>query len=149
VPEVVVDASVAVKWVLEDEEHRAEALRRRQDIRSGTHTLVVPSFWDYELASIFSKAVSTKRLTEERGRQHLSVFLRFPAVTIGIRAPDVAFADARRFQRSVIDSFYLSLAEERGCDFWSDDRKLCRALSTRFPFVRWIGDYAAPASPAP
>jgi len=60
-----------------------------------------------------------------------------------------AFDAARRFNRSVIDCFYLSIAEERGCDFWSDDRKLCRALSSRYPFVRWIGDYPRPGSGTP
>lgn len=147
-PDVVVDASVAAKWQLKDEAHVAEAERLLRTIESGAVRLVVPDFWRYEVAGLYTKAVANGRMGDVDALEALSDVLRIPAVRLPLPHPMDAFRAARRFNRSLIDCFYLAIAEERGCDFWSDDRKLCRALSPTYPFVRWIGDYAA-AAPSP
>lgn len=139
---VVVDASVAAKWQLRDEEHIAEADRLRDRVHAGELRVIVPSFWVHEMAGIFSKAVANRRMTDAEARTALLDVLEVPAEFHPFPSPLSAYEAARRFNRSVIDCFYVALAEERRCDFWSDDRKLCRTLGPRHAFVRWIGDYA-------
>jgi predicted nucleic acid-binding protein len=48
-------------------------------------------------------------------------------------------------RRSVYDSWYLSLAEETGCEFWTADEKLYNATQDRLTFVKWLGDYVTAA----
>ena len=147
--EVVLDASVTAKWQLADEEHADRAEVIRLAVEAGDLRLVVPQIWLFETASIFSKAVANRRLPEDEGRASVEDLILLPEVVINSPHPIEAYSLARRFNRSVYDCFYLTIAEERGCTFWTDDRKLARALSPRHSFVRWIGDYPDPATPTP
>lgn len=145
--EVVIDASVAAKWQLSDESYVREAEALRTEVAAGRLALVVPAYWQFELASVLSKAVSLGRVDDAGAVEALEAFIGIPTAVVPMPSPHEAYRTARRFNRSVIDCFYLAIAEERGCDFWSDDRKLCRALSPTYPFVRWIGDYHPAPSP--
>jgi predicted nucleic acid-binding protein len=142
--DVVVDPSVAAKWQLKDEMLASEAERLRHSIHARDLRLVVPAFWAYEIASIFSKAAANGRLTEAEARRATMDFVSLPSEYVPTPDAVAAFDAAQRFNRSVIDCFYLAIAEERGCDFWTDDRKLHRTLNGTYPFVRWIGDYPQP-----
>jgi predicted nucleic acid-binding protein len=142
--EVVADASVAAKWHLQDEEHVAQAGQLLAAVLGGRFSLVVPEIWRFEVGSIFSKAVANRRVTEAEGRTALADTLLVPHVAFSPPDPVAAYEAARRFNRTIFDGFYLALAEERGCDFWTDDRKLVRALSNSYPFVPWIGNYPIP-----
>jgi predicted nucleic acid-binding protein len=75
------------------------------------------------------------------------VLVDLPGLVLDRPSPAEAFSLARRFNRSVYDSLYLGIAEELRCDFWTDDRKLHRALSAEYPWVRWIGDFPEPTAP--
>ena len=145
--EVILDASIAAKWHLRDEAFLDQADSLRLAITEERFLLVVPTVWPYEVVSIFSKAVANRRLDEEAARLAAQAALVIPREEVFPAEPMDAFALARRFNRSIFDCFYLAIAEERGCDFWTDDRKLARALSPAYPFVRWIGDF--PGAPTP
>jgi predicted nucleic acid-binding protein len=42
--------------------------------------------------------------------------------------------------RAAYDSFYLAVAEQQGCEFWTGDRRFYDAVRSRFPIVRWVED---------
>ncbi len=42
------------------------------------------------------------------------------------------------------DAHYVALAQRLGCDFWTADERVLRAVAGRLPFVRFIGDYTSP-----
>ena len=42
---------------------------------------------------------------------------------------------------SVNDAHYLALAQNLGCDLWTDDQRLINSLAGRLPSLKWIGDY--------
>ena len=69
--EIVVDASVAAKWLLRDEEHlmQADAILRAYD--EGTLTLYAPRQIDVEMAAVLRKAVLQRRLSAERAAASL------------------------------------------------------------------------------
>jgi predicted nucleic acid-binding protein len=139
--DTVVDASIAAKWILDDEPYVREALEILSRIRAGDLRLVVPSFWDYKVASILSKAVANGRISESDALLGIEVLQHIPSQRAPYPSPQDAFQAARRFNRSLIDCLYLSLAEMRPCSFWTDDRKLLRAVGPTRAFVKWVGDY--------
>jgi len=69
--EIVVDASVAAKWLLRDDEHlmQADAILRAYD--EGTLTLYAPREIDVEMAAVLRKAVLQRRLSAERAAASL------------------------------------------------------------------------------
>jgi predicted nucleic acid-binding protein len=135
--------------LLADEAFVPQAEALRQEILQGRDTLVVPWIYRLEVASILSKAVDNGRIAETRAREAVAILIDIVHITVPPPEPGEAFDLARKYRRSVFDSFYLVIAEERGCLFWTDDRKLARALGPTHPFVRWIGEYPDPAAPAP
>ena len=62
----VVDASVALAWVMPDEqgELEAEVLRAHQERRIG---LLAPSVWEYEVANALRSAVRRGRVAQDSG----------------------------------------------------------------------------------
>ena len=145
-PSLVVDASVAVKWLNSREALADKANALYADYAQGQFSLLVPAFWDYEVANGLNKAVARGDLTEQEGNDAIALLLAVQAHKVPLPAPQQSYALARRYRRSVYDSWYLSLAETAGCAFWTADAKLYNAVQESLAFVRWLGDYGGGAS---
>ena len=65
---LVVDASVAIKWLNPAEPLADKANAIRDAYEQGHITLLVPTFLDYEIVNGVNKAVARGDLTEEEGR---------------------------------------------------------------------------------
>jgi predicted nucleic acid-binding protein len=141
VPSLVVDASVAIKWFNPAEDLADRANLIRDDYVHGRITLVVPAFWDYEIVNGINKAVARHDLTAEEGRNAVRLMLAVHAQRVALPPPHESYALAQRYQRSVYDSWYLALAEQTACEFWTADRKLYNAVHEQWPFVRGLADY--------
>ena len=72
---LVVDASVAIKWLNPTEPLADKANAIRDAYEQGHITLLVPTFWDYEIVNGVNKAVARGDLTEEEGREAISLLL--------------------------------------------------------------------------
>ena len=140
-PRLVLDASIAVKWLNPHEPLADKANLIRDDYEQGQVSLLVPTFWEYEVANGLNKAVARGHLSEEEGREAIALLLALPAQKEPLPAPQESYALARRYHRSVYDSWYLYLAETTGCEFWTADQKLYNALKDIFSWVRWLADY--------
>ena len=142
VPKVVVDASVVVKWFLDDEEEIDAARRLRDDFASFKVQILAPSLIFCEVGNALLVAHRLKRLTLKSAAAKLQDFLDvslpvfFPSQTLKI-----AFDLACKHQLSVYDALYVALAQSEGCDFYTGDKKLYRKLFRKLPWVKWIGDY--------
>ena len=138
---IVLDASVAGKWVLPpaDEDLVPEAvdlLRRytREEIR-----FVVPDIFWAEFGNVAWKAVRLGRWTAEEARTALSDVAErnFPTVS----SKDLlaaAFTLATACNRSLYDSLYVALAIATRCEMITADETLANTLAARLP-VRWLG----------
>ena len=140
-PKLVLDASIAVKWLNPHESLAEKANLIRDDYERGRVSLIVPAFWEYEVANGLNKAVARGQLTEAEGHEAVVLLLTLPAQKEPLPAPQESYALARRYQRSVYDSWYVHLAEKTGCEFWTADLKLYNALKDTIPWVRWLADY--------
>ena len=77
-PELVLDASIVVKWLNPHESLAEKANLIRDDYERGRISLIVPAFWEYEVANGLNKAVARGQLTEAEGREAVVLLLALP-----------------------------------------------------------------------
>lgn len=130
----VLDASVAVKWVLpENDSAKARALQ--QDFANQVHELIAPDTFAVEVAHALTRA-------ERRGLiQPPDAIKRFQQVAVTMprlrsylsllpRAMDIA-SQARI---GVYDCLYIALAERESCELVTADQRLLNSIQS-FPVV--------------
>ena len=140
---VVLDASVAVKWVLPLQgeplaQEALELLRRyaREEVR-----FVVPDIFWAEFGNVAWKAVRLGRWKADEAQRAIRAMCEreFPTVSSKELLP-AAFVIANGFQRSLYDSLYLALALASKGEMVTADEKLANALAARLP-VKWLGAF--------
>ena len=145
VPRAVVDASVALKWQLDDEEDIEAALALRNDfIVNDRIDLCAPTLFNYELANGVRSAARRARLDPERARLALRNLLDAGVET---QEPDMERVLSLALEHNVTtyDAAYVAVAEVLGCELWTADGPLYKAFSEAHARVRWIAEYPAPA----
>ncbi len=141
-PTFVVDASVAVKWHLEDEQDTPEAIRLLTDFRDGRVLLLAPDHIRFEVPSAIRNALRVGRLNAAEGLTAIESFLGWRIETVGNDALiEAGYEMALRFGCSFYDGLYLALAENAGRPLVYADNRLRNALGGRFPLAMWVSDY--------
>ena len=138
---LVVDASVVLKWRLDDEVLVDAALALRQDfLREGQLELLAPSLLFYEMANGLLMAARRGRISPDQAESSLSEFGGMGIVLVN---PPLSPILKLAFDLGVTayDAAYLALAQAQGCPLWTADRELFEAASPRLTWVRWLGDY--------
>lgn len=144
-PRFVVDASVAVKWHLDDESHSDYALALLRDFRAGKVALYAPDQIRYEVPSAILKAIRQRRLSSEQGQSAITLFLSLDLRTVRSGSLILlAYQQALRFGCSLYDGLYLALAETSQCLLVYADNRLRNAIGNAFRWGLWIEDYKAP-----
>jgi predicted nucleic acid-binding protein len=140
---ICLDASVAVKLILDEEWSDLALALYRATIRSG-ESIVAPQLLRMEVTNILRQRM---RLTGGPSLAEASWLLdRFLALEIAVLNPPglhqraLALADGLGLP-ATYDAHYLALAEKQGCEFWTDDRRLIRLAGNRLPYLRCIEDY--------
>jgi len=137
----VIDASVALKWQLNDEECVQQAITLRDDfIKNEEPRLYAPSLWTYEIINGLVMAMRRGRITEVDARESLEDIL---ALGIKEKKPEPLqiYALAQKHGISAYDAAYLALAESERAEFWTGDNELYQRVSSKLAWVKWIGDY--------
>jgi predicted nucleic acid-binding protein len=146
--EAVLDASAALKWQFEDEEATDVAQVLLTDFVDGRIKLITPSLFPYEIISAVNVAINRGRIGEEAGYRAVDYIT---SLGIELRSADglvePIFRIARRYGLSPYDSAYLALAEREKCVLFTGDKRLCNAVKTHLPWVKWIADYPSSGSP--
>ena len=138
---VVLDASVALKWVLppQNEALVPEALRLLQRYTQSEERFVVPDVFWAEVGNVAWKAVRLGRWTAGEAQSAIGDLTQRDFPTISSKDLLVtAFAIAAGFDRSLYDSLYVALAVATRCEMITADEKLANAVGTRLP-VKWLG----------
>jgi len=120
---LVVDASVAVKWLVEEEEsERAFALLRRE-------RLVAPELVVAEVGNVLWRHFQVGRLGREQCLEGGAALLEcldeiYPLSALARRATEVAM----ELSHPLYDCFYLVLAEELKTEVVTADRRLAEKV---------------------
>ncbi len=124
---LVLDCSVAVAWLLEDERvPEADALL---DLLDGGGQAVVPSLWRLELGNVLAAAERRNRISATGIAKCLGILAELPIVTDSHteeRALREILELARREWLTTCDAAYLELAMRRGLPLATLDRRLAR-----------------------
>lgn len=142
-PTLVVDASVALKWIL-PEEDAPHALRIQESYQDEKIDLIAPYLVVAEVANVLWKrerrgdfdAAVAQRLFRQF-LQDAPILLDSP--TVSAAALGLALAHGRPFY----DCLYLAWALEQRCDLVTADERLFHSLGTAFPLIRLLKTYPA------
>ena len=131
----VLDASVALKWVL-PEPLADKARRLRDDFQQQVHELLAPEVFPAEVAHALTRAERKKIIPVGDAAAFLANILLTCPVLHGYlpllaRATDIS-SQARV---GVYDCLYVALAEQEQCEFVTADDKLVKNLQAMFPFI--------------
>jgi len=138
----VIDASVANKWYLRDEDLLAQADAIRSAVEGLSVLGVCPHVARHEVANTMAVACRGGRTSRKQAMAYISEFLATGLSNDGDAywLVTAAAAIAAELPVFINDAVYIALAENLGYEFVTDDRKLFDKVADRFPFVRWLGD---------
>lgn len=148
-PPLIVDASVVVKWVIEEEDaDRAETIL--VDGLSGVQPLAGPPHMLGEvLNTIYQRARSidpTKHIGRDVAADAVQRILEAPVELMsppGLYERAIGFALAYHLP-TIYDSLYVALAQMVGGQLWTADLRLLRAIGDAAPWVRPLSAYPLP-----
>lgn len=120
----VVDASVAVAWVLDDTK---DATADAAWARAKTDRMTVPAIFRVELRNALLSAERRGRITEIDTRTYLATIEALGTNPVAPSDADVALTLARRHRLTAHDAEYLEVAIRYGYPMATLDRDLIRA----------------------
>ncbi len=129
----VLDASVAIKWVIVKPDSN-KATRLREDYRNAIHDLIAPESFAIECAYSLTKKQRQRLLPDARALWD-DILLDAPAFTPMLSLADRAFDISIQTRHNFYDCLYVALAEREGCELLTADAKLVTNLQPTFPFV--------------
>lgn len=127
----ILDASVAVKWFLEEED-QDDAVRLADQFEGNKIKLVVPDFFFVEMANVFWSKIASNLLRVSEGVAMMDKLMR-----LGLKRysdhelSDVALENALHFGISAYDATYVSLAEIYAAPLVTADLDLIKACRRR------------------
>ena len=137
----VLDASVALKWVL-PEPLSDKARQLRDDYQKQLHELLSPDVFPAEIAHALTRAERRKIISVGDAAGFLADILQTAPIlhshlALLARATDIS----SRMRIGVYDCLYVTLAEREGCELVTADDRLVRNLQTHFPFILPLGSW--------
>lgn len=139
--QVVIDASVALKWYLADEEYGQKALILLTDYVTNKLDIVAPSLLEYEVVNGLLIAQKRGRIKEEKLLMAIDGFLN-----LDIKLTDLStfyfktLYYCKKYNCSVYDSSYLATADEMKSVLVTADEKLYNVVKKDIRWGKWIGD---------
>lgn len=119
---IVLDSSVALKWIFADENGAEHAERVRNDHISGKSEIAVPSLFFYEIANVLATKV---KLSEKEALEAFELISAFEFKVYELSDSEYleTMTFSIRHKVSVYDASYHVLADRLGCSFLTADRK--------------------------
>ena len=137
---VVVDASLALKWVVEEEDTKQATALRAEWYEAG-EVLVAPPIFRPEVTNVLHRKARRGEMNLGEAREAAKYLVDLVAIAepMGLYGRALDLAATFRLG-AVYDSLYVALAELEGCEMWTADRRLVNAVQRDFPQVRWVGE---------
>lgn len=130
---LIIDASVAIKWVL-NEEGTTEALAIPDQIS----LIFAPEIFEVEIAAILTKRVRMKELGIKEAHTIKSCFEDLPIIRVEFeKVKDMAFLSASEFSVTFYDALYLATAIAFNGEMVTANVKLFNGLQNT-PFKNFV-----------
>jgi predicted nucleic acid-binding protein len=137
----IIDASVAIKWLFDDEDFTSEARSVLLAFQEGRIDLLAPDHLYHEVLNALRTGVRMRRVRADDAEEAVHDFLDLAIPTVAGRSLFVAgFTYALSYDCAFYDGLYLTLADQAGCPLLHADRRLHNALQGRFSREFWIED---------
>lgn len=140
---MVVDANLALKWVLLEEDSTL-SMGLLEKWTNERKEIIAPALFAYEVTNILHRQAVTGKLTYDEALQGLSklfslgILLKFSFYE-EISAQAIDFA--HRFHLpATYDSHYLALAHREQCEFWTADTRLWNAVKSELKWVHLLSN---------
>lgn len=139
---VVVDASLAIKWVLK-EPYADEALVLASEWAATETRPVAPCLLLVEATNVLHRRAALGHISPSQAKQLLAALLN---MGIEVReSPQIhlrALKIAQELQMpAVYDTHYLALADILGCDLWTADERFFNSVKEREPRVKLLHQF--------
>ena len=136
---LIVDASVAVKWVI-SEPGRSAAVSLLSLYEADRIDLLAPRLLVHEVASALSKLSRRRKISNSHADYAFRSFeLHLPELVDDAELASPALSLSLQHQMSYWDCLYLALAIERRADLITADRRFYRSVARHYPFVKLLG----------
>ncbi len=137
---ICVDASFALKLVLSEADSDL-AQAQWQDWLQSRLEITAPDLFTYETTAVLRNRVFRKEITQNEADEALEILV---GLEITYHHPStlqqLAWSLARVTSRpTAYDAFYLALAQQESCPFWTGDRRLYNAVKDRLKWVHVVG----------
>ncbi len=140
---VVVDASLALKWVL-SEPNSSAAINLLVKWNAEKMEVKAPALFAYEATNILYRQAVTGKLTYEEAKKLFTKLFAIGIVLDFSHHKDTsiqAMEFSHRFGLpAAYDTHYLALAEREQCEYWTADTRLWNAIGGKLTWVRRLGD---------
>jgi predicted nucleic acid-binding protein len=145
---IVVDASIAVKWILKEADSSAAVALLTDWIDREDIELLAPTLLAYEVTNTLHRHIRKGELPFDDAKKGLKEiifkvidFEFSPDASLNTRAMELA----QQFGLSAAyDAHYLAFAEYKGCELWTADTRFWNSIKGKLDRVRWMGDYPTP-----
>jgi predicted nucleic acid-binding protein len=120
---IVLDASVALKWIFEEEEGGKEARLYKEGHVTGKEPVAVPSLFFYEIANVLATKTS---LSTKDAAEAFSLIWNFDVEVFSLGFDEFleGMILSRQCGITLYDAAYVVLARKLGCPFVTSDRRL-------------------------
>jgi len=129
IDKVVVDASVVLSWLLPDEKLTKKANRLYERYADGEIELVAPDLLWYEVMNGVRSAVVQKRINKREAKEAIK---KFSELGLEFRNQSGVFdkivETALKYELSVYDASYVTLAKELGSKLATFDKKIRKSV---------------------
>lgn len=143
---VVVDANIAVKWIVEEADS-AVADSLLVEWNSQKKFIAVPDLFNYEIANILLKKARRNFITIARAIQARELISKMEIKVYYPLNPDInidALEIAHTYNLpAAYDAHYLALAAREQCEFWTADERLYNSVKEHFSWVHLMSDLAS------
>jgi predicted nucleic acid-binding protein len=134
---IVLDSSVVVKWIRQEESFATEALQWWTAMQEGAAQVAAPSLLAFEVANALNYKDDFTAGDVQQAMENIYA-LGFdwyePNLPLILRAIELA----RVHRIALYDATFVALAEALGADFITADEKAMRNL-TLLPYVKFLG----------
>lgn len=120
---IVLDASVVLKWLFDDDDGGARAVRLRDAHVSGHDIAAVPDLLFYEIGNVLA---TKTRLSEAAVTEAFSLLWDFSLerFDLGLEEFQGSLGLSRKYKITLYDAAYIELSRRLTCTFVTADKKL-------------------------